>query len=337
MGEDDFLAARFAAERARLRAVAYRMLGSSHEADDALREAWRRLSRTDVRSVDNLAGWLSIVVGRVCLDRLRSRPDLETPETPETAETAETPEVPGSPRGEGRWSERTFGLADPEETALHADAVGVALLAVLETVTPAERLAFVMHDVFALPFDEAAEVAGGTPTAARQLASATRRRLQGTSGCATADTNTVRIASDVPTDAATDADRVRRRRVVEAFLAASRQRDFVALRSLLDPDAVLRADTAADGEPGALGLVRGAHAVADAFAAHTRDAHLHVALVDGEPGLVWAPGGWPEAAFAFTIADDGERVTGIDVLADPDHLVDLDTDTDTDTDADVAQ
>lgn len=335
MGEDDFLAARFAAERARLRAVAYRMLGSSHEADDALREAWRRLSRTDVRSVDNLAGWLTMVVGRVCLDRLRSRADLGTPET---AETSEIPETPGSSRGEGGWGERTFGLADPEETALHADAVGVALLAVLETVTPAERLAFVMHDVFALPFDEVADVAGGTPTAARQLASVTRRRLQGETGCAAADTNAVRVASDAPADptdatdtaAATDADRPRRRRIVEAFLTASRQRDFAALRSLLHPDAVLRVDTAADGESGALGLVRGAPAVADAFDAHTRDAHLHVALVDGEPGLVWAPGGWPEAAFAFTIAHDRERVTGIDVLADPDHLSDLDADTDTD-------
>ncbi|MEU8137772.1 sigma factor [Streptodolium elevatio] len=302
MGEDGFLAARFAGDRARLRAVAYRMLGSSDEADDALREVSRRLGRTDVRGVENLSGWLTVVVGRVCLDRLRSR-DAAAPE---------------SSRGERAWDERTFGPVDPEETAQQADTVVVALLAALGSVSPDERLAFVMHDVFALPFDEVADVVGGTPTAARQLGSGTRRLLQGESAG--------RVGPA--------ADRVRRRQVVEEFHAASRQRDFAALRSLLDPDAVLRTDTAADEGAGALGLVRGARAVAEAFAAHIRahvsatvdgnvnvnaqDARVATAFVDGEPGLVCGPVGWPTAAFAFTFSRDSGRVTCVDVLADPD-------------------
>ncbi|MGW0663682.1 sigma factor [Streptodolium elevatio] len=304
MGEDGFLAARFAGERARLRAVAYRMLGSSDEADGALREVSRRLGRTDVRGVENLSGWLTVVVGRVCLDRLRSR-DAAAPE---------------SSRGERAWDERTFGPVDPEETAQQADTAVVALLAALESVSPDERLAFVMHDVFALPFDEVADVVGGTPTVARQLGSGTRRLLQRESAG--------RVGPA--------ADRVRRRQVVEEFHAASRQRDFAALRSLLDPDAVLRTDTAADEGAGALGLVRGARAVAEAFAAHIRahvsatvdgnvnvnvnaqDARVATAFVDGEPGLVCGPASRPTAAFAFTFARHSGRVTCVDVLADPD-------------------
>ena len=228
MDEHEWLAERFEANRTHLRAVAYRMLGSLSEADDAVQEAWLRLSRSDTSGVENLGGWLTTVVARVCLDMLRSRKSRR-----EEPLDAHVPEPIVS---------REDGI-DPEHEALLADSVGLALLVVLETLAPAERLAFVLHDMFAVPFDEIAPIVGRSPTAARQLASRARRRVQG--------------AATVP-----DADLTRQREVVDAFLAASRGGDFDALLAVLDPDVVLRADRAAV-PAGASREVRGAAAVAE--------------------------------------------------------------------------
>ena len=210
MDEHEWLAEQFEANRTHLRAVAYRMLGSLSEADDAVQEAWLRLSRSDTSGVENLGGWLTTVVARVCLDMLRSRKSRR-----EEPLGAHVPDPMVS---------REDGI-DPEHEALLADSVGLALLVVLETLAPAERVAFVLHDMFDLPFDEIAPIVGRSPTAARQLASRARRRVQG--------------AATVP-----DADLTRQREVVDAFLAASRGGDFDALLALLDPDVVLRADRA---------------------------------------------------------------------------------------------
>ena len=279
MDDREWMAERFEAHRGHLRAVAYRMLGSASEAEDAVQESWLRLNRSDTSDVENLGGWLTTTVARVCLDMLRSRASRrEEPLTPEAPE-----------RG---------GAVEPEQDAVLADSVGLALLVVLETLAPAERLAFVLHDMFAVPFDEIAPIVGRSPAAARQLASRARRRVQG------ADP-----ASDADADPA--ADVARRREVVDAFLAASRQGDFEALLAVLDPDVVLRADAAAV-LVGAADQVRGADAVAATFAGRARAARP--ALLDGDPGLVWSRAGVPQMVFGFTIADG--RITGIEMVAD---------------------
>ena len=283
MDERQWLAEQFEAHRPHLRAVAYRMLGSASEADDALQEAWLRISRAGAGGVDNLGGWLTTVVARVCLNLLRARSRREQP-------VGEAPpdQVPSGP-----------GDGDPEHEALQADAVGLALLVVLDTLTPAERLAFVLHDMFGVPFEEIAGIVGRSPAAARQLASRARRRVRGA--------------------APPDADLSRRRAVVDAFLAASRGGDFAALLAVLDPDVVLRADDAAV-RAGADREVRGAAAVAESFAGRARAARP--ALVDGVPGAVWAPGGKPRVVIGFTIRHG--KIVRIDLLADPDRLGELD-------------
>jgi RNA polymerase sigma factor (sigma-70 family) len=278
VSEMDQLARRFEADRPHLRAVAQRMLGSAGEADDAVQEAWLRLSRSDTSEVGNLTGWLTTVVSRVCLDMLRSR----------AARREDSADLPETPAAED---------ALPEHEALLADAIGPALLVVLDTLAPGERLAFVLHDLFAVPFPQIAEIAGCSPAAARQLASRARRKVQG------------READD---------DRARSRTVVEAFLAASRGGDFAALLALLDPDVVLRADAVAV-RSGATDLVRGANAVAETFCGRAK--HAEPAWLDGEAGAVWTVGGTPRVAFAFTVADG--RVTAIELIADPADLAEM--------------
>jgi RNA polymerase sigma factor (sigma-70 family) len=284
MDDRDWLARRFEDHRGHLQAVAYRMLGSTGEADDAVQEAWLRLSRSDAGAVDNLGGWLTTVVARVCLNMLQAR-----------SARREDPVGGDLPEPAASWR----GGDDPEQQALQAEGVGLALLVVLDTLTPAERLAFVLHDLFAVPFDEIAPIVERSPAATRQLASRARRRLQG---------------APPP-----DADLARRRAVVDAFLAASREGSFEALVALLDPDVVLRADQAAV-RAGASTEVRGAAAVAGTFSGRARAARP--ALVDGAPGAVWAPGGQPRVAFAFTVTDG--RIVRIDLLADPERLARLD-------------
>lgn len=295
MAEQDWLAARFEGQRAHLRAVAYRMLGSLSEADDAVQESWLRLRRADTSDIENLGGWLTTVVARVSLDMLRSRKSRG-----EEPLGAHLPE-PVAGRAAG---------GDPEHDALLADAVGLALLVVLDTLTPAERLAFVLHDLFAVPFEEIAPIVGRSPVATRQLASRARRRVQG-----------------APVTPA--ADQSRQRAIVDAFLAASREGDLAALLALLDPDVVLRADPVAvaasaarvaQGAPTLAPEVRGASAVADVFAGRARVARP--VLIAGVPGAAWAPGGQPRAVFAFTFADD--RIVGIEMIVDPERLGELD-------------
>lgn len=285
MGERDWLAERFEEHRLHLRAVAHRMLGSSSDVDDAVQEAWLRLSRSDTSGVANLRGWLTTVVARVCLDMLRSRSSRR--------------EEPLDVRATDPLVEREGG-SDPEHEALLADSVGLALLVVLETLAPAERVVFVLHDMFDLPFEEIAPIVDRSPSAARQLASRARRRVRG--------------RATVP-----DADVTRQREVVDAFLAASRGGDFEALVALLDPDVVLRADRAAV-QAGSPDKLRGAAAVAGTFAGRARFAQA--ALVNGAVGAVWAPGGKPRVVFGFTIARG--RVVEIDILADPERLSGLD-------------
>ncbi|TMG21478.1 MAG: sigma-70 family RNA polymerase sigma factor [Chloroflexi bacterium] len=275
MTEHEYLAERFETHRAHLRAVAYRMLGSADEADDAVQEAWIRLSRADAGRVDNLAGWLTTVVARVCLDMLRSRKS----------------------RREEPLSLHHVAGNDPEHEVLLADSVGLAMLVVLETLAPAERVAFVLHDLFGLPFDEIAPIVGRTPSAARQLASRGRRRVRGA-------------------DPATG-DLTLHREIVDAFLAASRGGDFEGLLAMLDPDVVVRADEAAV-KLGAEREVRGAAAAARTFAGRARAAQP--ALVNGVPGLLWSHGSSPRVAFAFTIR--GGTVTAIELIADPARLAD---------------
>ncbi len=288
MNEHDWLAEQFEAHRTHLRAVAYRMLGESSEADDAVQESWLHLSRSDTSGVENLGGWLTTVVARVCLDMLRSRNARR--EGPLDAHVSE-PTV------------NHEGVIDPEDEALMAESVGLALLVVLDTLKPAERLAFVLHDLFDLPFEEIAPIVGRTPTAARQLASRARRRVRG--------------AATV--QAVTDDTLSRQRAVVAAFLAASRAGNFDALLALLDPDVVYRADQPA-GPSGGSQEVRGATAVAGFFSGRARDAQL--ALVNGAAGAVWAPGGKPRVVFGFTITDG--RIVAIDLTSDPAYLRQLD-------------
>lgn len=285
MADLDLLAERFEEHRGHLRGVAYRMLGSAAEADDAVQEAWLRLSRADSESLHNLGGWLTTVVARVCLDVLRSRTarredSLDAAVSVSATRRAETP--------------------DPEQEALLADSVGLALLIVLDTLTPAERLAFVLHDMFAVPFDEIAPIVDRTPAAARQLASRARRRVQG--------------ASPVP-----HADLTRQREVVDAFLAAARGGDFAGLLAVLDPEIVLRADAAAV-RMGSSPVLRGATAVAEMFSGNARAARP--ALIDGVVGAVWAPNDVPRVALAMTIANG--KIIAIDALADSERLGQLD-------------
>ncbi|WP_101392480.1 sigma-70 family RNA polymerase sigma factor [Streptomyces sp. TLI_146] len=286
MDEGERLAERFEANRTHLRAVAYRILGNLNEADDAVQEAWLRLSRTDASGVKNLGGWLTTVVGRVCLDMLRSRDSRR--------ELLYDEPVPVRTRGHEE-------PGDPEHEVLLVDSVGLAMLVVLNTLAPAERIAFVLHDMFMVPFDEIAAVVGRSTVATRQLASRARRRVQ--------------ESAPVP-----DADLARQREVVDAFFAASRAGDFDALLALLDPDVVVRADRATV-EVGAMDEVRGALAVAGTFKGRARTAQL--ALVDGTVGAVWAPGGSLKVVIGFTLAEDG-RITEITLRADPDRLRRLD-------------
>ncbi|MFN8482335.1 MAG: sigma-70 family RNA polymerase sigma factor [Anaerolineae bacterium] len=280
MAEDDLLVGGFEANRAHLRGVAYRLLGSHSEADDAVQEAWLRLSRAEADDIQNLRGWLTTVVARVCLDMLRAR-----------ASRREEPLDVYRPDADG---------GDPEQAAQLADSVGLALLVMLETLSPTERLAFVLHDVFGMSFDEIAPVVGRSPAATRKLASRARLRLQGAT-------------------VARDADLARRREVVTAFLAASRAGDFGGLMALLAPDVVLTADPAAVAA-GASKEVRGAAPVADTFAGRARFAQ--VALINGAPGAVWAPGGQPRVVFGFAVADG--KIVEIRLLADPERLRELD-------------
>jgi RNA polymerase sigma-70 factor (ECF subfamily) len=281
MDEPEILAGHFEAHRGHLRSVAYRMLGSLSEADDAVQETWLRLGRADTGEVTNLRGWLTTVVARICLDMLRARRSRR--------------EQPLAVSGPEPMGERT-ATDDPEHAALLADAVGVALLVVLDTLAPAERLAFVLHDLFDLPFDEIAPIVGRSPAATRQLASRARRRVQGASpGAAT------------PVD--------HQRAVVDAFLAAARDGDIAGLLAVLAPDVVLRADPAAV-EAGAEAEVRGAATVAATFAGRARAAQS--AVVDGAPGLVWTPGGEPRVVFTFEVARG--RIVAITMHADPDRL-----------------
>ncbi len=289
MHEHEWLAERFEENRTHLRAVAYRMLGSLSEADDAVQEAWLRLSRSDTSGVENLGGWLTTVVARLCLDMLRSRKSRR--EEPLGVHVPDP--IVSSKDG-----------IDPEHEALLADSVGLALLVVLETLAPAERLAFVLHDMFAVPFNEIASIVGRSPTAARQLASRARRRVQ--------------EARTIP-----DADLTRQREVVDAFLAAARRGDFDALLAVLDPDVVLKADRGAV-PPGASREVRGARAVAEGALTFSKLVQLaQPALVNGVAGIVsWLPGGRPFSVMGFTVRHG--KIVEIDVLADPARLDQLD-------------
>ena len=285
MNERDYLAERFEEHRTHLRAVAYRMLGSSGEVDDAVQEAWLRLSRVDAAGIDNLGGWLTTVVARVCLDMLRSRQSRR--------EEAFTPDVP-DPVATG-----TQG-SSPEQEALLADSVGLALLVVLDRLAPAERLAFVLHDMFAVPFEEIGPIVGRSPEATRQLASRARRRVRGGAEAA-------------------DPDLVQQRQVVDAFIAALRAGDFEGLLAVLDPDLVVRADMAA----GAPTEIRGAAAWAKGAVAYGHLAQLtRPALVNGAIGVVVAPHGRLVRALRFTIANG--KIAGIEVIGNPARLGELD-------------
>jgi RNA polymerase sigma-70 factor (ECF subfamily) len=288
MHRDDDLAESFEAHRTRLRAVAYRMLGSVSEADDAVQEAWLRLSRSEAEELENLGGWLTTVVARISLNMLRTRRSQR-----EEPLAVHVPE-PIVSRADG---------VDPEYEALLADSVGLAMLVVLDTLPPAERLAFVLHDMFAVPFDEIAPMVGRTPAAARQLASRGRRRVRG--------------AATEP-----DADLARQREVVDAFFAAARDGDFDALVAVLDPDVVLRAD-GGPGRPDDTVEVHGAETVAGrALMFAGLSPYVRPALINGAAGVVVAPGGRPYAVMGFTVA--GGRVVAIDALSDPERVRGLD-------------
>ena len=287
MDDQSWLATEFERQRPRLRSVAYRVLGTNDQADDAVQEAWLRLSRSDSAAIDNLAGWLTTVVGRICLDMLRSR--------------ASRPER----SGEESFDEPVdTATVDPEQQAVDAQFVGMALQVVLETLQPSERLAFVLHDLFAVPFDQIAPILGRSAAATRQLASRGRRRVQGAE------------------PASGQIDQTKQRRVVEAFLAASRSGQFDRLLTLLDPDVVLRADQrAVDRAAAAVGHgapllaleVRGADAVATAFNGRAVDARP--ALIDGSMGFVWVPGGRLRSVFVVTVR--GDRIVELDLFSEP--------------------
>ena len=289
MAEPDRLAESFEQNRTRLRAVAYRMLGSFAEADDAVQEAWLRLSRADAGGVDNLSAWLTTVVARVCLNVLRARNTRR-----EEPVGVHVPD-PVISRADG---------TNPEDEALLADSVGLALLVVLETLTPAERLAFVLHDMFDLPFDDIAPMVGRSPATARQLASRARRRVRG---------------ADVP---ATDRDLARQREVVNAFFAAAHRGDFDGLIAVLDPDVVLHSD-GGTAHPDASMVLRGAAEVARRTLAIAHPAApKHPVLVNGAAGVLVTVAGQPVALMGFTVSLG--KITEIDAIADPDRLRRLD-------------
>jgi RNA polymerase sigma-70 factor (ECF subfamily) len=288
----------FEESRPRLQAVAYRMLGSSAEAEDAVQEAWLRLSRSESSSIDNLGGWLTTVVARICLDMLRARRPAEAVDA-------------------GFDENRPAAAPDqPDEVTLLADSIGPALMVVLDTLGPAERLAFVLHDLFDVPFDEVAPIVDRSPAAARQLASRARRRVRGMAGAAETST------------AGREAGHRRQREVVDAFLAASREGDFKTLLAVLDPEVVLRADPAAvhaaarravHGAPRLRDEIHGVDAVAQAFAGGA--AAAQPATIDGSAGAAWAPSGRPRAVFRFTTREG--RIVRIEIIADPKHLREL--------------
>jgi RNA polymerase sigma factor (sigma-70 family) len=284
MDEDAWLAERFEEHRARLKAVAYRMLGSSSEADDAVQDAWLRCSRSDTSAVDNLGSWLTTVVSRVCLNMLqarRARP--QAPAGPGAPEPAASPSVaPG-----------------PEQEVLLADSVGLALLVVLDTLAPAERVAWVLHDMFAVPFDDIAPIIGRNTPAVRQLASRARRRVQG---------------QGPPLEA----DAARQARLVDAFLAASRNGDFSALLALLDPDIVLRADEAAVK----MGVAAETRGVQGVVTFSRRAGGARPALVNGAAGAVWVAGGQPRVVFSFVTS--GDKIVGIDLTGNPERIREID-------------
>lgn len=278
MAEQNFLGTQFEANRPRLRAVAYRMLGSTAEAEDAVQEAWLRVARSDVAKVNNLGGWLTTVVARICLDMLRSRKVRHEEElVPEIAEEVASPD-------------------ENERSMMLADSVGLALLVVLDTLAPAERIAFVLHDMFDLSFEEIAPIVERSPVATRQLASRARRRVRGVK-------------------ATTTTDLARRNKVVEAFLAAARGGDFEALLTALDPDVVMRADRIAV-QMGSPPELRGAAAVANMFRGRAQAARPM--LVDGAPGVAVYFGGRLRIVLALTFT--GERIAAIDAFADPDRV-----------------
>ena len=287
MNELDWLAGRFEENRPRLLAVAYRMLGSRNQAEDAVQEAWLRVSRAGAGDVENLEGWLTTITARICLNGLQAR--RARPEELAGAQVPE-PALQDSPASQ-----------DPEEQALLADSVGQALLVILDTLAPAERVAFVLHDIFAVPFEEIASVVDRSPSAARQLASRARRRVRG-------------MPADEPASGG-----IRQRELVTAFLAASQRGDFAALLAMLDPDVVLKGDPEAV-RIGAPAEVRGTASVAGVFSGRARGARL--ALIDGSAVLVWAPGGQPRVVFTFTIADG--KIAAIDMTADPHRIRPLD-------------
>jgi RNA polymerase sigma-70 factor, ECF subfamily len=287
MNASDWQTEEFERHRRHLRAVAYRMLGSLSDADDVLQEAWLRLNRSDAGSVENMRGWLTTVVARLSLDELRARKARRED-------------------GAGAWLPepivRTDDETDPEQETLLADSVGLALLVVLETLSPAERLAFVLHDMFAVPFGDIGEMVGRSPAAARQLASRARRRVQG------------RPAPDPDLD--------RQREVVDAFFAASRDGDFEALVAVLDPDVLLVAD-GGEARPDISRIIRGAHEVAsEAFLFRSLSPYVRPALVNGAAGVVVAPEGRPFAVMGFTVVDG--KIVEIDAIGDPDRLARLD-------------
>lgn len=279
MEETERLAEHFEQHRSRLRAVAYRMLGSLTEAEDAVQDAWLRLSRSDADRIDNLGGWLTTVVARECLHMLRSRRQRRE-------DSAQLPQPVVVPVTD----------LDPEQEALLADSVGLALLVVLDRLSPAERLAFVLHDMFELPFDEIAGIVGRTPAATRQLASRARRRVNG---------------AEIPLP---DPDLTRQRQVVDAFYAAARAGDFDALLQLLDPDVVLSTDYGPDGQPA---VMRGASVVAK-LARAPRGGQLHPVLVNGALGVLVSLDGQPSALLTFTVADG--KIVAIDGIRDPDRV-----------------
>jgi RNA polymerase sigma factor (sigma-70 family) len=292
MDEQDRLAGRFEAHRSHLRGVAYRMLGSRSEADDAVQEAWLRYSRTDTSGVDNLAGWLTTVVARVCLDMLRSR-----------ASRRERPLGPPDADPAAGGHTRQGGGADPQDEAVLADSVGLALLVVLDRLSPAERVAFVLHDLFAVPFDQIAPIVDRTTVTTKKLASRARHRVRG--------------QAPVP-----EADLARHRHVVDAFLAASREGDIEGLLAVLAPDVVRRADRVSL-PAGAPTEIRGAQALAEETRTNAARARFaRPALVDGAVGVVVAPMGRLAVALALTI--EGDRIVEVDVIADPDRLARLD-------------
>ncbi|MFC7545466.1 sigma-70 family RNA polymerase sigma factor [Plantactinospora sp. GCM10030261] len=301
--DDEWLADRFEPHRARLRAVAHRMLGSSGEAEDAVQETWLRLARTEADGVTNLGGWLTTVIGRVCLDMLRSR-------TARREDPLDARDEIARPTTNARPVAADEPV-DPEQEALLADSIGAALLVVLDTLSPAERLAFVLHDLFAVPFDQIAPILGRSPDATKMLASRARRRVRQTGG--------PEPAEEPDSLGRPDRDPERQRQVVGAFLAAARDGDFAALLAVLHPDVVARADGAAV-LMGAAGEVRGAADVAGTFAGRARAAQP--AMVDGRAGALWTHAGRPRVVFAFTVAHG--QITAIDLIADADHLTRLD-------------